>query len=135
DRNEARRLGRHRDQDLARGYSAQWNDDLHHVLHVLLTGEASGYYADYADCPALHLGRALATGFAFQGEPSPYRGGALRGEPSHELPATAFVSFLQNHDQIGNTPFGTRIEARASEPLLHAAVAIALLSPPIPLPR
>jgi maltooligosyltrehalose trehalohydrolase len=133
DRNEARRLGWHRDRDLARGYSAQWNDDLHHALHVLLTGEASGYYADYADCPALHLGRALATGFAFQGEPSPYRGGRPRGEASHELPATAFVSFLQNHDQIGNTPFGTRIEARASEPLLHAAVAIVLLSPQIPM--
>ena len=133
DRNEARRLGWHRDRDLARGYSAQWNDDLHHALHVLLTGEASGYYADYADCPALHLGRALATGFAFQGEPSLYRGGTFRGEPSYDLPPTAFVSFLQNHDQIGNTPFGTRIEARAPEPLLHAAVAIVLLSPQIPM--
>ena len=133
DRNEARRLGWHRDRDLARGYSAQWNDDLHHTLHVLLTGEDSGYYADYADCPALHLGRALSTGFAFQGEPSPFRGGVSRGEPSHDLPATAFVSFLQNHDQIGNTPFGTRIEARAPEPLLHAAVMIVLLSPQIPM--
>src|SRR3954469_3968743 len=133
DRNEARRLGWHRDRDLTRGYTAQWNDDLHHALHVLVTGDDSGYYADYAGSPAAHLGRALATGFAFQGEPSPFRGGTPRGEPSHELPATAFVAFLQNHDQVGNTPFGTRIEARTSEPLLHAAVAIVLLSPQIPM--
>src|SRR4051794_1466182 len=133
DRNEARRLGWHRDRDLTRGYTAQWNDDLHHALHVLVTGEDSGYYADYAGSAAAHLGRALATGFAFQGEPSPFRGGSPRGEPSHELPATAFVAFLQNHDQVGNTPFGTRIEARTSEPLLHAAVTIVLLSPQIPM--
>jgi len=131
DKNEARRLER-REGRVCR-YTAQWNDDLHHALHVLLTGEDSGYYADYADSPAVHLGRALATGFAYQGEPSPYRDGELRGEPSHDLPATAFISFLQNHDQIGNTPFGTRLTTRTSEPLLHAAVAILLLSPQVPM--
>jgi maltooligosyltrehalose trehalohydrolase len=125
DHNEAHRL--------ARGFSAQWNDDVHHALHVLLTGETEGYYADYAEMPAEHLGRALATGFAYQGEPSPYRQGKRRGEPSHHLSATAFVSFLQNHDQIGNRPFGDRIAALASEPLLHAAAAIVVLSPQIPL--
>jgi malto-oligosyltrehalose trehalohydrolase len=114
-------------------YSAQWDDDVHHALHVLLTGETQGYYADYAEMPAEHLGRALATGFAYQGEPSPYRQGKRRGEPSDQLPATAFVPFLQNHDQIGNRPFGTRIAALASEPLVHAAAAIVLLSPQIPL--
>src|SRR5437764_1310833 len=125
DRNEARRLGR--------DYAAQWNDDLHHALHVLLTGETRGYYGDYAECPIEQLGRALATGFAYQGEPSEHRHGHPRGEPSAHLPATAFVSFLQNHDQIGNTPFGTRIGANAPEPLVHAAAAIVLLSPEIPL--
>jgi len=125
DRNEARRL--------ARDYAAQWNDDLHHALHVLLTGETRGYYGDYAECPIEQLGRALATGFAYQGEPSEHRHGHPRGEPSAHLPATAFVSFLQNHDQIGNTPFGTRIGANAPEPLVHAAAVIVLLSPEIPL--
>jgi maltooligosyltrehalose trehalohydrolase len=125
DRNEARRL--------ARDYAAQWNDDMHHALHVLLTGETRGYYGDYAERPIEQLGRALATGFAYQGEPSEHRHGHPRGEPSAHLPATAFVSFLQNHDQIGNTPFGTRIGATAPEPLVHAAVAIVLLSPAIPL--
>ncbi|HYU12410.1 MAG TPA: malto-oligosyltrehalose trehalohydrolase, partial [Stellaceae bacterium] len=124
DHNEARRL--------VRGYSAQWNDDVHHALHVLLTGERQGYYSDYADAPVEHLGRALATGFAYQGEPSPYRQGKPRGERSDHLPATAFVSFLQNHDQIGNRPFGDRIAALAPEPLVHAAAAIVLLSPQIP---
>src|SRR5437763_3881037 len=88
DRNEARRL--------ARDYAAQWNDDLHHALHVLLTGETRGYYGDYAERPIEQLGCALATGFAYQGEPSEHRHGHPRGEPSAHLPATAFVAFLQN---------------------------------------
>ena len=132
DHNEARRLVR-RDDGRPVGHSAQWNDDLHHALHVLVTGQTGGYYSDYADRPIVHLGRALASGFAYQGEPSPYRDGRPRGEASGELPATAFVSFLQNHDQIGNTPFGERIAGRAPEALRHAAVAIVLLSPQVPL--
>jgi maltooligosyltrehalose trehalohydrolase len=114
-------------------YNAQWNDDLHHALHVLVTDDKSGYFGDYATEPAKHLGRALAEGLAYQGEPSPFRDGKARGEPSSELPPTAFVSFLQNHDQVGNHPFGTRIAARADEAALHAAAAIVLLSPQIPL--
>jgi 1,4-alpha-glucan branching enzyme/maltooligosyltrehalose trehalohydrolase len=114
-------------------YDAQWNDDAHHALHVLLTGETQGYYADYADDAARHLGRALAEGFVFQGEPSPYRGGRSRGEPSAQLRPTAFVQFLQNHDQIGNRPYGERI-ARLVEPApLRAAVALLLLAPSPPL--
>jgi malto-oligosyltrehalose trehalohydrolase len=132
DHNEARRLARRRDGRPV-GHSAQWNDDVHHALHVLATGQTGGYYSDYADRPIAHLGRALASGFAYQGEPSPYRDGQPRGEPSNELPPTAFVSFLQNHDQVGNTPFGERITDRAPEALRHAAVAIVLLSPQVPL--
>ena len=109
DRNEARRL--QRSGNRIERFNAQWNDDLHHILHVLITGGHSGYYGDYADQPAYHLGRALAEGFAYQGEPSPFREGRPRGEPSAELPATAFVAFLQNHDQIGNHPMGTRLAA------------------------
>jgi maltooligosyltrehalose trehalohydrolase len=125
DRNEAWRL--------ERDYRAQWNDDVHHALHVLSTCDNRGYYGDYAERPIDHLGRALATGFAYQGEASAHRSGHPRGELSDHLPATAFVSFLQNHDQIGNTPFGTRIGAVAPEPLVHAAITIVLLSPQIPL--
>jgi malto-oligosyltrehalose trehalohydrolase len=100
-------------------YQAQWNDDVHHALHVLLTGESGGYYRDYQP-PLPHLGRCLVEGFAFQGERSAYRDG-MRGEPSADLPPTAFVTFLQNHDQIGNRALGER------------ATAILLLSPAPPL--
>jgi malto-oligosyltrehalose trehalohydrolase len=131
DRNEARYL--RRADGRVTGYNGQWNDDFHHILHVLVTGDTSGYYADYAVEPAKCLGRALAEGFAYQGEPSPFRGGKPRGEPSGELPATAFVGFLQNHDQVGNHPFGTRIGARAEEAAQHAGATIVLLSPQIPL--
>jgi malto-oligosyltrehalose trehalohydrolase len=125
DRNEA--------WPLARGYRAQWNDDLHHCLHVLATGERSGYYADYAERPVARLGRALAEGFVYQGEPSRHRGGEKRGEPSAHLPPTSFVSFLQNHDQIGNTPTGARLLQIADEESVRLAAAIVLLSPQIPM--
>jgi malto-oligosyltrehalose trehalohydrolase len=114
-------------------YAAQWNDDIHHVLHCLVTGETLGYYADYADRAARHLGRCLTEGFAYQGEPSNYRNGARRGELSRDLPATAFVSFLQNHDQVGNRAFGERITQITEERAVRVAVAILLLSPSPPL--
>jgi malto-oligosyltrehalose trehalohydrolase len=131
DRNETHYLTR--ESGRAVSYTAQWNDDLHHTLHVLITGEDFGFYRDYGVAPAAHLGRALAEGFAYQGEASPFRGGRPRGERSVTLPATAFVAFLQNHDHVGNQPFGTRLSARAAGPALHAAIAIVLLSPQIPL--
>ena len=89
-------------------FEAQWNDDFHHAAHVLLTGESAAYYADYAERPVALLGRSLAEGFVYQGEVSAYRG-RPRGEPSAHLPPTAFVNFLQNHDQIGNRGFGDRL--------------------------
>jgi maltooligosyltrehalose trehalohydrolase len=128
DANEARHLGRARDQ-----YAAQWNDDLHHALHVLATGETDGYYADYASEPVRLLGRCLAEGFAYQGEVSPYRDHAVRGEPSVHLPPQAFVSFLQCHDQVGNRAFGERIAHIAPAPAVRAAAAIYLLAPAIPM--
>jgi maltooligosyltrehalose trehalohydrolase len=114
-------------------YDAQWNDDAHHAFHVLLSGERDGYYRDYADAPARHLARALAEGFAYQGEPSRHRGGVPRGEPSTSLSTTAFVDFLQNHDQIGNRAFGERISALAPPGAVAAGSAVLLLAPAIPL--
>ncbi|MGH8508572.1 MAG: malto-oligosyltrehalose trehalohydrolase [Gammaproteobacteria bacterium] len=114
-------------------YDAQWNDDLHHALHVLVSDEHDGYYADYADRPIWHLGRCLAEGFAYQGDPSPFRQGALRGEPSRDLPPTAFISFMHNHDQIGNRAFGERLTHIADPQRVRTAVAILLLAPQPPL--
>ncbi len=118
---------------LRRDFDAQWNDDAHHVLHALLTGEKDGYYADYADRPAQHLARALSEGFVYQGDPSPYRKGETRGTPSRDLPPTAFVLFLQNHDQIGNRPFGDRLANHVDARLLEAAIALQLLCPNVPM--
>ena len=125
--NAAHLLGPHH------GYDAQWNDDAHHVLHVLLSGESDSYYLDYADAPADKLARCLSEGFVYQGQPSIFRNGVLRGEPSKDLPPTAFVMFLQNHDQIGNRAFGDRITTLADPAALRAAYALLLLSPQIPL--
>ena len=125
DRNEAHLLG-------SGLYTAQWNDDLHHALRVLTAGESAGYYADYADAPAERLGRALAEGFAYQGEMSGYRE-QRRGEPSAYLAATRFVSFIQNHDQVGNNAFGTRLPRLAKPAAIRVAAAIYLLGPEIPM--
>jgi maltooligosyltrehalose trehalohydrolase len=118
---------------LAGPFDAQWNDDGHHVLHVLLTGETDGYYRDYADAPAERLARCLSEGFIYQGEASAHRHGEHRGEPSGGLKPTAFVLFLQNHDQTGNRAFGDRITTLAHPAALKAAQALQLLAPQVPL--
>lgn len=132
DRNQARYLARDAD-GAALHATAQWNDDLHHALHVLLTGENAGYYADYAAEPLRYLGRSLAEGFSFQGQPSPWRQQLPRGDASAHLPPTAFISFLQNHDQIGNRAFGERLCQLVGADALAAAIAIVLLAPAPPL--
>ncbi|MCY1478558.1 Malto-oligosyltrehalose trehalohydrolase [compost metagenome] len=116
---------------LREGFDAQWNDDLHNALHALLTGEREGYYADFAEQPTRHLARCLGEGFAYQGEPD--RRGQPRGEPSAGLPPTAFVSFLQNHDQVGNRAFGERLVSLVRPEPLRICVALQLLCPMIPL--
>ena len=122
-----------RDADgTARRYTAQWNDDIHHSLHTRLTGERDGYYVDYADAPLKHLGRCLTAGFTYQGEHSSLRG-RPRGSSTAALPLTAFVSFLQNHDQVGNRAFGERLTVLAEPAALAAAVAIVLLAPSPPM--
>jgi len=113
--------------------AAQWNDDSHHALHLLLTGESDGYYADYAAKPAGYLARCLAEGFAFQGEVSAFRDGLLRGEPSGHLPPSAFINFTQSHDQIGNRAYGERIAMLAPAKPLQIALAILLLAPSTPM--
>jgi maltooligosyltrehalose trehalohydrolase len=102
-------------------YDAQWNDDLHHALHVVLTGESAGYYADYADEPLTHLGKALAEGFVY-GE-----------ETGADLPPGAFVSFVQNHDQVGNRAFRERIGQLAPPGGVRAAAELYLLAPQTPM--
>lgn len=116
---------------LAQGFTAQWNDDGHNVLHCLLTGERQGYYADYHGDATAKLARFLGEGFIYQGEAN--RRGETRGEPSGHLSPTAFVLFLQNHDQIGNRAFGERLISLADPQSLRAATAVLLLSPMIPL--
>ncbi|WP_457093714.1 malto-oligosyltrehalose trehalohydrolase [Microvirga sp. P5_D2] len=114
-------------------HTAQWADDIHNAWHALLTGESEGYYHDYAEAPLQHLGRAIAEGFAYQGDPSPHKQGKIRGEPSAHLPPSAFVSFLQNHDQVGNRAFGERLSHLIPADRLELAQAIFLLSPQIPM--
>jgi maltooligosyltrehalose trehalohydrolase len=132
DLNHASRLAR----DVSgrpRHYVAQWNDDIHHAFHVLLTNETEGHYVDYVHEPVRLLGRSLTQGFAYQGETSTFRGSVRRGEPCAHLPPTAFVSFLQNHDQIGNRALGERLGQLVDSPALTAAIAILLLAPSPPL--
>ncbi len=111
-------------------FDAQWTDDWHHCVHVLLTGEHEGYYEGFQDATRL-LARCLAEGFAYQGETTP--GGKPRGEPSAGLPPTAFVISLQTHDQVGNRAFGERPTVLARPDALHAATALQLLSPFVPM--
>ncbi|GAA0579231.1 malto-oligosyltrehalose trehalohydrolase [Craurococcus roseus] len=113
-------------------FDAQWNDDGHNILHPMLTGEREGYYEDFCDDGARKLATVLEQGFLFQGQVSPHLG-APRGEPSGHLPPTAFVLFLQNHDQVGNRAFGERLSALASPDALRAATTLLLLSPQIPM--
>ena len=113
-------------------YDGEWNDDLHNAAHVVATGEEEGYYGEFAHDPWGLYARALAEGFAFQGQTSP-RTDEPRGQPSTHLPPQAFVDFLQNHDQVGNRAMGERLVALAPGPMVEALQAIHLLSPHIPL--
>lgn len=121
--NQAHLLGPHR-------FDAQWNDDFHNALHVLLTGERAGYYGAYADDPTGRLVRCLGEGFAWQGEPMR---GQPRGEPSDHLSPLCFVDFLQNHDQVGNRALGERLTELVEPKLVEAALALLLLTPSVPM--
>jgi malto-oligosyltrehalose trehalohydrolase len=114
-------------------FTAEWNDDWHHAMHALITGERDYYYQDYADAPVKRVAASTAEGFCYQGEASPYRGGVTRGEPCAHLPPTAFINFLQNHDQVGNRADGKRIGRLVAPEAVEAALALLMLSPAIPL--
>jgi maltooligosyltrehalose trehalohydrolase len=115
-------------------FTAQWNDDFHHLVHSAATGENTGYYADFDNRRGRFdmLGRALAEGFAYQGEFKPQEG-VNRGQSSVGLPPTAFVSYMQNHDQVGNRIKGNRICTLVSEDVALALASVYLLSPQIPM--
>lgn len=116
---------------LENGFDAQWNDDWHNVLHLLLTEEDHSYYGAYAPSPTDKLARCLKEGFIYQGELTPEN--KPRGEPSAHLSPSQFVIFLQNHDQIGNRPLGERLIHLAPENAIKAATVLLLLSPMVPL--
>lgn len=112
------------------GMDAQWNDDFHHALRALLTGERQAYYQDYGTCQ--HLIKALCEGFVYSGEHSSYRQRCY-GVSSRDIPADQFVVFAQNHDQTGNRMLGERLTQLLPYEGLKLAAGIVLLSPFIPL--
>jgi maltooligosyltrehalose trehalohydrolase len=112
------------------GFAAQWNDDFHHPLHVALTGEHDGYYADYTSLD--DLARAFNDGFVFQGEHSEFRG-RRHGAPSRSVPRDHFVVFAQDHDQIGNRAGAERLSSLVTPPAARLAAAVVLLSPFVPM--
>ncbi|HLL17691.1 MAG TPA: malto-oligosyltrehalose trehalohydrolase, partial [Rubrivivax sp.] len=113
-------------------YDGQWNGDLHHTLHVLLTGERDGYYAEY-DAPLQQLARCLTHGFARQGGPHNAEGAEPRRPAQGQAPLLAVVNLLHNHDQIGNRAFGERLQQLAEPAAMRLATALLLLSPTTPL--
>ena len=109
---------------------AQWNDDFHHSLHVLLTGERTGYYQDFGQLEL--LAKAFQEGFAYSGQYSCYRQ-RKHGVSSKNIPAHCFVVFAQNHDQAGNRVNSERLTELVSFETLKLAAGVVLLSPFIPL--
>lgn len=112
------------------GLDAQWNDDFHHALHALLTGEKTGYYRDYG--AVRHLVKAFQEGFIYSGEYSQYRR-HRHGTSSIDIPSYRFVVFSQNHDQVGNRLRSDRLSQIISFEALKLAAGIVLLSPCLPL--
>jgi maltooligosyltrehalose trehalohydrolase len=112
------------------GLDAQWNDDFHHALHTLLTGEQGGYYRDFGKIG--HLEKAFREGFVYSGGYSAFRK-RRHGSSSRERPARQFVVFSQNHDQVGNRMKGQRLSSMVSFEQLKLAAGVVLLSPFIPL--
>jgi maltooligosyltrehalose trehalohydrolase len=109
---------------------AQWNDDFHHALHALLTGEQSGYYQDFGGLR--HLARAWRRGYVYDGQYSGYRQRS-HGNSSRNIPAQQLVVFAQNHDQVGNRMLGERLSRLVSFENLKLTAGLVLLSPFIPL--
>ncbi len=112
------------------GMDAQWCDDFHHSLHVILTGERQGYYADFGKIG--HLVKSLTEGFVYSGQYSPFRR-RDHGNSSKDILARRFIVCSQNHDQIGNRMLGERLSSLVSFECMKLAASVLLLSPYIPL--
>ncbi|MBI2534195.1 MAG: malto-oligosyltrehalose trehalohydrolase [Deltaproteobacteria bacterium] len=112
------------------GLDAQWNDDFHHALRGVLTGERSGYYVDYGEFR--QLVKAYREGFVYSGEYSKHRR-RRHGTSTQDIPAERFVVFSQNHDQVGNRMLGERLSQLVSFEALKLAASTVILSPFIPL--
>ncbi|MGB7445138.1 MAG: malto-oligosyltrehalose trehalohydrolase [Coleofasciculaceae cyanobacterium] len=112
------------------GLDGQWNDDFHHVLHTFLTGEKEGYYQDF--CQGQQLKKAITEGFVYSWQYSPFRK-RHHGSYSGNLPASQFVVFSQNHDQIGNRMLGERLSQLVSFEALKLAAGVILFSPALPM--
>jgi maltooligosyltrehalose trehalohydrolase len=113
-----------------RELDAEWNDDFHHALHFVLTGEQNGYYEDFSEVG--DLARAVRDGFVYTGQFSKFRQKRY-GRSSKEIPGERFVVFSQNHDQVGNRMRGDRLSETLPSEQLRLAAGIVLLSPCIPL--
>jgi maltooligosyltrehalose trehalohydrolase len=112
------------------GNDAQWCDDFHHALHALLAGEQDGYYMDFGGWD--HLAKALTQGFVYDGAYSPFRG-RKHGRPPAGVPSHRLVTYLQNHDQIGNRAQGDRINHLVNTDLVKIGAAVVLTSPLVPM--
>ncbi|HUG55745.1 MAG TPA: malto-oligosyltrehalose trehalohydrolase [Candidatus Limnocylindrales bacterium] len=112
------------------GLDAQWSDDLHHALHVALTGERDGYYVDFTGLP--DLARALREGWVYQGQRSAFRR-RRHGNSTAGLAGDRFVVFAQDHDQVGNRMLGERLSSLVGPRELRLAAAAVILSPYLPL--
>jgi maltooligosyltrehalose trehalohydrolase len=116
------------------GLHAQWDDDVHHALHTLLTGEAQGYYADFAADPYAALARTFRRVFFHDGTYSSFRGRHHgRAVNTLELPASRFLAYLQTHDQVGNRAVGDRIGSQLSPGLRKVGAALVLTGPFTPM--
>lgn len=112
------------------GLDAHWNDDFHHALHTLLTGEQTGYYLDFGRLD--QLAKGWREGFIYTGEYAPYRR-RRHGSSSRDIAPERFVVFAQNHDQVGNRLKGDRLSTLVSFEALKLTAGMVLLSPGLPL--
>lgn len=113
------------------GLDGVWADDFHHQLRVALAGDRDGYYADYSGAAA-EIAETLQRGWFYVGQQSVALGHP-RGAPPDDLPYSAFVHCIQNHDQVGNRAFGDRLHQTAGLAAYRAASALLLLDPATPL--
>lgn len=112
------------------GIDAQWSDDFHHAMHAYLTGERSGYYADFGSLA--DIAKALQKGFVYDGQHSEYRG-KNHGQPAGHLSGHRFLGYAQTHDQVGNRALGDRLSQILSTKMLKVISALVFTSPFIPM--